>query len=278
MAAWRFQPLAYFLATGLLMWDFHAARRLLAWKERHAADLTPWLTAIGEMEALMSLATIGFVRDTYCFPELIAAKEPLLRMEDLSHPLLAPETAVPNSLQLTAGVCVLTGSNMSGKTTFLRAIGLALVLAYAGAPVCAGSFAASGMRLFSSLRVWDDVNLGISTFYAEILRVRAMVTYSARQAPMLALIDEIYKGTNTADRVIGAEATLKKMSEPWIICVVSTHDFELCELENDEGVKARNYHFAENYAGDELIFDYKLRSGRCQTTNARHILRMAGLI
>ncbi|MDR1604024.1 MAG: hypothetical protein LBS10_04435 [Gracilibacteraceae bacterium] len=278
MAAWRFQPIAYFFATGILMWDFHAACRLLAWKARHAADLTPWLTAVGETEALMSLATIGFTRDTYCFPDLLPTAEPLLQLEELVHPLLDPAAAVANSLTLAAGVCVLTGSNMSGKTTFLRSIGLALVLAYAGGPVCARAGAVSGLRLFSSLRVWDDVNLGVSTFYAEILRIRAMVAYSAEKAPMLALIDEIYKGTNTADRVVGAEATLKKMSAPWIICVVATHDFELCELENDEGVKARNCHFAEHYAGDELRFDYKLRPGRCQTTNARHILRMAGLL
>ncbi|MDR0434111.1 MAG: hypothetical protein LBH21_03490, partial [Gracilibacteraceae bacterium] len=278
MAAWRFQPIAYFLVTGTLMWDFHAARRLLAWKNTHAADLAPWLAAVGEMEALISLAVVGFTRDIYCFPELTAAAAPELRLEELSHPLLPAETAIPNSLTLTGGVCVVTGSNMSGKTTFLRSVGLALILAYAGAPVCARAFSATGLRLFSSLRVSDDVNLGISTFYAEILRIRAMVEYSARQAPMLALIDEIYKGTNTADRVVGAEATLKKMSAPWIICLVSTHDFELCELENDEGVKALNYHFAESYAGDELFFDYKLRPGRCQTTNARHILRMAGLL
>ncbi|MDR1070675.1 MAG: hypothetical protein LBL37_07850 [Gracilibacteraceae bacterium] len=278
MAAWRFQPFAYFLVTGLLMWDFHAANRLLAWKTLHASELTSWLAAIGEMEALLSLATVGFAQNTHCFPEISAAEKPRLYMDELSHPLLDPDTAVPNSLTLTDGVCVVTGSNMSGKTTFLRSIGLALVLTYAGAPVCARGFSATGLRLFSSLRVSDNVNQGISTFYAEILRIRAMAEYSARQAPMLALIDEIYKGTNTADRVIGAEATLRKMSAPWIICVVSTHDFELCDLEKDEEVKARNYHFAESYAGDELLFDYKLRPGRCQTTNARHILRMAGLL
>ncbi|MDR1961544.1 MAG: mannonate oxidoreductase [Gracilibacteraceae bacterium] len=278
MTAWRFQPIAYFFITGLLMWDFHAARRLMAWQSRHSADLAPWLAAIGEMEALISLATIGFARDSFCFPDLAAAETPCLRMEELVHPLLKESEAVPNSLTLAPGVCVVTGSNMSGKTTFLRGIGLALVLAYAGAPVCARNFAATGLRLFSSLRVQDDVNQGISTFYAEILRIRAMVEYSAKKTPMLALIDEIYKGTNTADRVIGAEATLRKMSAPWIICLVSTHDFELCDLENDEDVKARNFHFAESYAGDELLFDYKLRPGRCQTTNAQHILRMAGLL
>jgi DNA mismatch repair ATPase MutS len=167
---------------------------------------------------------------------------------------------------------------MSGKTTFLRSIGVNMALAYAGGPVCAKNFETTCMALFTSMRIQDDVSQGISTFYAELLRIKTMVQYSVHKRPMLLLIDEIFKGTNSADRIIGAKETIKKLSQPWIISMISTHDFELCELSDNEDVKAVNYHFSEYYVNDEIRFDYIIKKGRCKTTNAKHLMRMAGIL
>ena len=165
---------------------------------------------------------------------------------------------------------------MSGKTTFLRTVAVNLVLAYLGAPVCAKRLSATYMRLFTSMRVKDDVAHGISTFYAEILRIKEMAKYRQEDMPMLCLIDEIFKGTNSADRIVGAREVIVKLAGENCMTVVSTHDFELCDMKDGHGIPAVNYHFQEYYEGDALRFDYKIRDGRCTTTNARAILRMAG--
>lgn len=167
---------------------------------------------------------------------------------------------------------------MSGKTTFLRSMGVALSLTYAGGVVPADSFTASCMHYLTSMRVEDRVDLGISTFYAEILRIKEMVQYSKAHRPMLVLIDEIFKGTNSADRILGAQETIKRLSEPWANVIVSTHDFELCRLEAAPGRTVVNYHFEEHYRNDQILFDYRLKEGRSQTTNAKFLLRMAGII
>jgi hypothetical protein len=278
MVAVRHQPFLYFFLTGLFMWDFHAAVRLKHWKKAHGNSLRSWLAAVGEIEALISLGLPLYVRSSCVFPELTDSPVPLLEMGDLCHPLLPEYSSVANSVTLKAGTFIVTGSNMSGKTTFLRSIGANILLAYTGAPVCARSFKTGHFDLYTSLRVEDDVHQGISTFYAEVLRIKMMVASSLARTPMLALIDEIFKGTNTADRVYCACMALKKLTKPWIICLVSTHDFELCDLETDPEVNAENYHFKEHYEGESLLFDYKLREGRSQTTNAQHILRLAGLL
>ena len=138
---------------------------------------------------------------------------------------------------------------MSGKTTFLRTIGINLVLMHAGASVCAASFAAASMSLFTSMRVHDNVSEGISTFYAEILRIQKM--------------------TNSADRIYCATSAIHHLHQPWIITMISTHDFELCELCDDPRIYAQNYHFSEYYENDKICFDYRLKEGKCKTTNVR---------
>ena len=167
---------------------------------------------------------------------------------------------------------------MSGKTTFMRTIGVNCILAYAGAPVCANKMIVSNMKIFTSMRVQDDVSKGISTFYAEVLRIKQIIEYSYKNEPMLVLIDEIFKGTNSADRIVGATEIIKALNKEHIICLVSTHDFELCSLVEKAEILGSNYHFEEFYRNNELHFDYKIKPGRCRTTNAKHILRMAGLM
>ena len=163
---------------------------------------------------------------------------------------------------------------MSGKTTFLRTVAVNMVLSYIGAGVCADEFSVPYMKIFTSMRIMDDVAGGISTFYAEILRIKDMAEYvaSGNEVPAICLIDEIFKGTNSADRIVGAKEALSKLSNGNALVMVSTHDFELCDLSED------NYHFEEHYENGELKFDYKIRDGRCTTRNAMAILEMAGLV
>ena len=166
---------------------------------------------------------------------------------------------------------------MSGKTTWLRTLGMSAILAWAGAPVCAERFALSPLALYTSIRVDDDLAHGISTFYAELLRIKTMVAAEETGQPLLLLIDEIFKGTNSADRITGAEAALSRLTNDHTIALVSTHDFELCTLEPPGGI-IRNAHFEEHYVDGNIAFDYRLREGRCVTTNAEYLLKMVGIL
>lgn len=205
-----------------------------------------------------------------------------MNCEELFHPLIAQDKVQANSANLSAGITIVTGSNMSGKTTFLRTLAINLALAYMGAPICGKSLSAGYMKLFTSMRVTDDVAHGISTFYAEIMRIKAMADYRENRLPMLCLIDEIFKGTNSADRIVGATEAIRRLAGDCCMTIVSTHDFELCEICDMDGNPAKNYHFEEYYEeteeGSKLCFDYKIKNGRCTTTNAREILRMAGFV
>lgn len=273
----RFNGLGYILCNSLLMWDYHCVDRFQAWNATHGAAMGEWLETVGEIEALASLSVLCNVREKTAFPEISGAA-PSLFFEDLRHPLIPGKKAVGNGFSLRAATCVVTGSNMSGKTTFLRSIGVNLLLAYAGGPVLAKRFQASELALLTSMRIEDSVSEGISTFYAELLRIKRIVAFSRTGKPMLALIDEIFKGTNSRDRILGATETIRQLSVPHALTIVTTHDFELCELENDQTIHAVNCHFSEHYVGDEIRFDYKIRPGRCKTTNAQHLLRMVGIL
>lgn len=269
----------YLPLVGLFLWDFQALYALEKWRKTYGESYPRWMAWIGEVEALASLGTMGRINpEATVFPEIAPGPAPELVMVDGKHPLIEPDRVVGNDYRQGGETVIITGSNMSGKSTFMRTVALNTVLAYAGGVVNAKSFRVSPMRIFSSMRVQDDVDAGISTFYGEILRIKDMVTYADRREPMLVVIDEIFKGTNSADRIIGAEATIKKLSRPWIMTMVTTHDFELCALVEDEAVQGKNYHFEEYYEGEEILFDYKIRPGRTQTTNAKFLMRMTGLL
>ncbi|WP_455543236.1 MutS-related protein [Intestinibacter sp.] len=268
------------ILNGILLWDFHCIDMFDKWKKSYGQYMRTYLEVVGEIEALISLASITYIRDDYTFANISECKDekPKIDFSDLKHPLIKIEDAIGNKVNLKGQTCVITGSNMSGKTTFLRSIGINLVLAYAGGPVLASKFDTSVMKILTSIRVEDNVNKGISTFYAELLRIKDMTEYNKNKRHMICLIDEIFKGTNSADRIICATEAIKKLSKPWSITLVSTHDFELCNLENDKSINAVNYHFAEYYENDEIKFDYKMRDGRCVTTNAKVLLKMAGIV
>jgi len=195
----------------------------------------------------------------------------------MGHPLLVEAKRVCNHVEIDNDLGIITGSNMSGKTTLLRTVGINLVLAYAGTGTCAKKMECSIMEIFTSMRVTDDVNSGISTFYAELLRIKMIVDYSHQKENMIFLIDEIFRGTNSRDRIIGARNVIKNLHQKWIIGLISTHDLELCDLEYEKNCKSKNYHFEENFIGDEMKFDYQLRLGRSTTTNAQYLMKMVGI-
>lgn len=271
-----FNPAIYIVLNGLFLWNYRLAGAALRWRAKYGENALGCADVIADMEYLRSLAVIGIVKECSYAQIDEAAKTVDISFDALYHPLITPSKVVANSADITSGISIITGSNMSGKTTFLRTIAVNLVLAYMGAPVCAKRLEAGYMKIFTSMRISDDVANGISTFYAEILRIKAMADYRKENKPMICMVDEIFKGTNSADRIVGATEAIRRLSGANSIAMISTHDFELCTINDSEGNEARNYHFEEYYEDDTLMFDYKLKSGRCTTTNARALLRMAG--
>lgn len=265
------------LANAFFLSDLHFAHRIAHWQEKAAAHLGDWLAVWAETEVLLSLSTVGLVREMYAFPELLEDASPRLKAKNLTHLLIPEEKAVPNDIDATAGTRIITGSNMSGKTTYLRTVASACVLAYAGAPVPGERLCLSPLHIFTSIRVTDDAAHGLSTFYAEILRIKSMMAFKEKRLPMLIVIDEIFKGTNSADRLIGAREAISRLTGADFITLVSTHDFELCEIKSD-AAPVTNWHFEESYEDDKLLFDYKIKEGRCTTRNAQYLLKMAGIM
>ena len=273
-----YNPLIHQILSGIILWDYQLAIVVSAWRKKYGKRVSGSFDNIAEVEMLLSLAVLGRVRNTGwgdIYDKEDSGKNSL-SCEDIYHPLISPDKVISNSVSLESGITVITGSNMSGKTTFLRTIAINLALAYIGAPVCGKKLSCNYMRIFTSMRITDDVAHGISTFYAEILRIKTMAEYRKANKPMLCLIDEIFKGTNSADRIVGAKEVLKGLSGDNCMTLVSTHDFELCTISDRDGRAAVNYHFEEYYDNDELRFDYKIKDGRCTTTNAKAILKMAG--
>ena len=274
----RKNPVVYILGNGLFLLDFFCAAAFLSWRETAANHLRKWLDAWSEAEVLMSFASIGQTRDIYCFPKLLDGDNPRIKAKNLTSLLIADKNAVENSADLRASTTIITGANMSGKTTWIRTLASAVLLAYAGAPVCAESFSVSKMAIFTSIRVNDDISQGMSTFYAELLRIKSMIEYSEKKLPMLICIDEIFKGTNENDRLLGAREAIKRLTNERSITFVTTHDFELCEMTSPNDVPIFNAHFQEYYEDNKIKFDFKLREGRCTTTNAKYLLKMTGIL
>lgn len=277
--AFSFQtnPYIHIFLQLFLLYDVHCVTSLDYWKRKYGENMTDLFEIIGEVEALLSLSVIADNR-TVSFPEFIDNSNVVFEATEITHPLIFIKDVVPNSFSSNKGISIITGSNMSGKTTFLRTVGINAVLAYAGAPVCAKRLRISFMRIFTSMRVQDDVSKGISSFYAEVLRIKEVVENLEKKKPMLVLIDEIFKGTNSTDRIVGAKEIIKTLNKNFVITLVSTHDFELCSLVEQQEIIGFNYHFEEYYRNNTIYFDYKIKDGKCKTKNAVHILKMAGLM
>jgi hypothetical protein len=263
----------------LLMWDVHCAAALLRWRNRAGPHVRGWLEALGEVEALASLAGFAFEHPSFAWPEL--ADETGLDARALGHPLLPDDRRVGNDVTLPHGgrVLVVTGSNMSGKSTLLRAMGVNVVLASAGAPVCAASLRIGPVRVGTSMRIEDSLEQGVSHFYAELRRLKRVLdlAHERESAPVLFLLDEILHGTNSRERVIGACAVVRELVGRGALGAVSTHDLGITALEEELGGKAQNVHFEEQVEGEAMTFDYVLRPGIVQSSNALRLMRAVGI-
>lgn len=250
-----------------------------SWRTRHGAAARRWLATVAEMEALASLATFAFEHPEYPFPHIAEPGEPSLLASALGHPLIPAGTRVANDVRLDAScrLLVVTGSNMSGKSTLLRTVGVNAVLAQAGAPVCAASMTLTPLQIGASLRAQDSLEAGVSRFFAEIKRLHAILAMAAHLPPVLFLLDEILNGTNSQDRREGAEAVIRQLLERGAVGLVTTHDLALSELADRQGSPGANVHFQDTLEGDRLLFDYRLRPGVVTRRNALDLMRLVGI-
>jgi DNA mismatch repair ATPase MutS len=270
-------------------WFYLPSRALLAgtqlcmaieqWRTDHGVELTVWMRAWADFEALNALAAYSFENPDNTFPEFVNTAAHF-EAEGLGHPLLPHASCVVNDVALNreCPVYVISGSNMSGKSTLLRTIGLNAVLAFAGAPVRARALRLSGLSIFASLSVVDSLLNGKSKFLAEVHRLRQAIESAVPDKPVLFLVDEIFGGTNSRDRRIAAEAVVRTLVNRGAIGVLSTHDLTLTEIVKAPGISGLNMHMASRNERDPLEFDYRLKPGITTETNALAIARMSGVL
>ncbi|MGE5243257.1 MAG: MutS-related protein [Betaproteobacteria bacterium] len=268
-----FAPIAYPLLLRSLV-----AVGVDRWRAANGPAVARWLDAIGDAEALACLAAYAYEHPADPFAEF-SADGPLLDARALAHPLIGGDVAVPNDLALglDARALIVSGSNMSGKSTLLRAVGLNVVLAQAGAPVRAASLRLSRLTIGATIRVEDSLQAGQSRFYAEILRIRDIVSLAAGPLPLLFLLDEILHGTNSYDRRIGAGAIVRSLVEAGAIGLVTTHDLALTELARELEGAVANVHFEDRIENGRMAFDYRMRPGVVEHSNALALMRAVGL-
>ncbi len=249
-----------------------------AWRSRYGSSVRQWLVAAGDMEALHALACYAWEHPENTYPEFVTAG-PLFDAEGLTHPLLPAKKAVANDVRLDSErqLIMLSGPNMAGKSTLLRAIGLNAVLAQAGAPVCAKRLRMSPLLVAASICVLDSLQGGLSRFYAEIQRLKQMQDLAEHGPRVLFLLDELLSGTNSNDRRTGTEAIVRTLLQHGAMGIVTTHDLALTEIVGRLEGKAANYHFEDRYRDGKLEFDYRLVPGVVQTTNALKLMRAVGL-
>jgi hypothetical protein len=264
--------------AAVLLWSTQLAMAIDAWRGTSGPAITRWLTAVGEFEALCALAAYSAENPADPFPE-IAAAAPWLDANGLGHPLIPLAQCVRNDLRLGGPVraLVVSGSNMSGKSTLLRAAGVGVVMALAGAPVRALRLSLSPLAIGATLRVQDSLQAGKSRFYAEITRVRQVVDQAAGPLPLLFLFDELFHGTNSHDRRIGAEAVLRGLLNRGAIGLITTHDLALAKIAADIGQQAANVHFEDHLENGQMRFDYRMRPGIVEHSNALALMRAVGL-
>ncbi|MSP24729.1 MAG: DNA mismatch repair protein MutS [Myxococcales bacterium] len=283
-ASVRHNGVVSFLLNVAFLWDYWCACGLSRWRRRAGHRVRDWLGALGELEALSSIGTFAGEHPEFAWPIVTADEDgPRFCATELAHPLILPALRVPNDVALggpdaTPRALLITGSNMSGKSTFLRAVGTSAVLAQAGAPVCASALTMTPLAVCTSIRVDDSLAEGASRFYAEVRKLK-LVLDAARAAdpPVLFLLDEVLHGTNSRERVIGAKAVVLHLVQERGLGVVTSHDLGLVELEELSGKSIQNRHFEDHLEEGRLAFDYRMKDGPVLTSNALRLMREVGI-
>jgi MutS-like protein len=262
----------------ILLWRTQFIFAMENWKRRCGPSIGPWIDAVGEIEALCALAGFAYEHPSDPFPEIVESGA-VLEGEDLRHPLIASAKCVPNSVRLAnePQLLVVSGSNMSGKSTLLRTVGINAVLAMAGAPVRARRLRLSCLAIGATLRIQDSLQAGTSRFYAEIQRIHHIMELSKNSPPVLFLLDEVLHGTNSHDRAIGAEAIVNGLIDRGAIGLATTHDLALARVADALAPRAANVHFEDDMVDGKIVFDYRMRAGVVHKSNALALMRAVGL-
>lgn len=275
---YRMNVFVFIPLNAFLLWDLWQMHGLNQWRDRNRDGVDRWLRTLATMEALGSIALLHFNLPEWCFP-VIETTDMVFDAQGLGHPLIPKKKRVTNDFT-TRGkgqLELITGSNMAGKSTFLRTVGVNMVLAMAGAPVCAERCRLSTALVVSSMRIADNLEDSTSTFYAELKKLRSIIDRVKRREPVFILLDEILRGTNSRDRLAGSRALVRQLVRDQAVGIVATHDLELAQMESELPGHVHNYYFDVQFEGDELSFDYTLRRGICTTKNAELLMKQIGI-
>jgi len=279
LLSFRENAIFRFLANSVIPYDVFLSNELAKQKEVLKNVLPLWLEKLYEFEALNSLAEYGYTNPDFTFPEILKDNSSTLTAKKLGHPLLTYDKRISNNFSVTGNeIIIITGSNMSGKSTFLKTLGVNFCLAFSGAPVCAESFSTTIFRIFSCIKISDNLNEGLSYFYSEVQRLKVIYDNILKydEPPLFFLVDEIFKGTNNRERLIGSREYIKSLIGKNGCGAISTHDLELVNLGKEFDI-IRNMHFKEDIVENRMVFDYTIYSGPCPTTNALRIMKLGGL-
>ena len=267
----------YHLFNALFLVDLWILSNTEKWKQRYQNEIDHWLEALAEFEAINSLSGFSFAHPDYSCPKIIDQKFEL-NGTTIGHPLIPKDKRITNDFEIfdDGAVALITGSNMSGKSTFLRTIGLNAVLSFVGAPVCAHTFTISRIDIFTSMRTQDNLEESVSSFYAELRRLKQLIDQLKRGTPTLFLLDEILKGTNSEDRHKGAVGLIHQLSKLKAFGLVSTHDLALSKMASDSP-QITNYSFNSIIEDRQIFFDYRLTDGPCKSFNASQLMKNMGI-
>jgi hypothetical protein len=274
----RLNMLVFFFLNAFLLWDLRQILALNVWKKKNQSYLNEWFSVIAEMEVAISLASLVHNEPGWCFPEVDSAYFHF-QTEAIGHPLIPAVNRITNdfSMEGTGKIAVITGSNMAGKSTFLRSLGTNTVLALMGAPVCAIRMRLSTMKLISSMRVSDNLAENTSTFYAELKKLQYIIESVNNKESVFILLDEVLRGTNSTDRHKGSQALIRQLLQAKAVAVMATHDTDLAHSESAADPAVTNYHFEGKIINEELYFDYKIKEGICESLNATTLMKKIGI-
>lgn len=280
IAVFRSQPLLDLLVNMFFPLDVWLYVKLKDYTKSYSGIINEGVACLGEIESVMSASMVEIISKTSTTPEF-TDDGAIFEGENIYHLLINPSTVVENSISFNDRIVVITGSNMSGKTTLLRTIGTVSILSYMGAKVPASSLRLSRMRIMSSMRIADNLDEGISTFKAELNQIASIIKANKEKETgdkILFLIDEIFRGTNSVDRTEGALVVLKNLSEKNVCGLMTTHDYAMCDKAQESMNNIDYYHFAEKYVDDGIKFDYKLQKGVSYISNAKYLMKLVGIV
>ena len=274
----RLNVFAFFILNTFFLWDLWQMVALNNWKKTNKLSVTNWYQTIALVEVAGSFSTLYFNNADWNFPQ-IADEHFTIEGSAIGHPLINKQQAVTNnfSLQGIAKIDLITGSNMAGKSTFLRSLGVNIILAYTGSAVCAKEFTVSIAEIMSSMRIEDNLAENTSTFYAELKKLKSIIDAVNEDKKLFILLDEILRGTNSLDRHAGSKALIQQLIKKNTVAIIATHDIELSKLESEFPVSISNYNFDVQVNGDQLFFDYKLKQGVCKSMNASVLMKQIGI-